>query len=137
VGSEWACYREFLPGLYLFELLIPHPIIKHYCAYLSERDISSRTRRLRLHMSPRIAETNHPLQRGALACMEFTFNIFGYSCSVVRLLVVLLVELTSDMDGAVARLFLFLYRKPPCVEAPTFHAMRNWMHSNGWIYRYS
>jgi hypothetical protein len=36
-------------------------------------------------LPPLLSDCPDDVQRGALACMEFTGNIIGYSCSVVSL----------------------------------------------------
>lgn len=67
--------------------------------------------------------------------MEFTFNIFGYSCSVVSVVISTIIYLAAESKGLVAGLFLLFHREPPSMEGPTFYAMRYWMHSNGWLHR--
>ena len=63
------------------------------------------------------------LQRGALACMEFTGNIFGYASSVVsRLHSCSIMELGANTI-VVDRLLLFIHPLGSFMAYPSFYAM--------------
>ena len=80
--------------------------------------------------------TDSNAQRGALACMEFTGNIFGYASSVVCVLDSLIFPQLSA-DPAVDRLLFVLYRIGLVLANTLVHSMCHRSHSRSWISCYA
>lgn len=67
------------------------------------------------------------LQRGKLACIEFTGNIAGYASSVVRALHVPTAKSNTDrILSAVDRLLLLVYRLGPVMADTSGYAGGYW-----------
>lgn len=75
---------------------------------------------MRLHRADPVS------QRGALACMEFTGNIFGYASSVVRKLARVLLYI-ADM-WTVAGLRLLVHRLELILARTAIHSGCHWDH---------